>query len=293
MIFCKKTVIVLVIVLVVLFLLFSPLFSGEAYPAGNKYINNSLLNGNIREGEAYVWYLGHSGWAVKTKNHFLIFDYSPMGSIPAELSISNGHIEPFEMKYQNVFIFVSHAHGDHYDPEIWKLEKSIDSVTFIFGWQPEKNKSHNLHITEPRTKKYMDGMEILTIYHEFDGIPEVAYLVKVDGLVIFHAGDHGSTGEILNPLFKDNIDFLSKNSNGIDMAFISQFGSKGGGEVNKGDLYTIEQLKPKVTFPMHRGGGERVYKKFAQEAADKGAKTRFFCVERKGDRFFYQNNMKK
>ena len=37
-------------------------------------------------------------------------------------------------------------------------------------------------------------------------------------------------------------------------------------------------------------GGEQLYKKFAQEATDKGAGTKFYCAERRGDRFFYQNN---
>ena len=27
---------------------------------------------NLEEGGAVVWYLNHSGWAVKTKNHFLM-----------------------------------------------------------------------------------------------------------------------------------------------------------------------------------------------------------------------------
>ena len=29
---------------------------------------------HLREKEAVIWYLGHSGWAIKTVNHFLIFD---------------------------------------------------------------------------------------------------------------------------------------------------------------------------------------------------------------------------
>lgn len=292
MIVGKKMVIVLVILLVVFLILFSPLFAGEAHLMRKTSFNNSPLKEEIREGEAYVWYLGHSGWAVKTKNHLLIFDYSPMGSLPSELSVSNGHISPIEIKDQNVFVFVSHAHGDHYDPEILKWEKSVERITYIFGWQPGNNKSPNLHIAEPQKKMFIGGLEILTIYHEFDGIPEAAYFINVDGLTIFHSGDHGSTGEVLNPLFKKNIDFLAKNSDGIDLAFICQFGSKVGGDVNKGDLYTLEKLRPKATFPMHQGARERFYKKFAQEATDKGAQTKFYCAEKRGDRFFYQNRTK-
>lgn len=293
MIACNKAVIVLIIVLAVLFFLFCPLLAGEVHSTGKGYFNNSPLNEVLKEGEASVWYLGHSGWAVKTKNHLLIFDYSPMGSKSTELSISNGYVIPSEIKDQNVFVFVSHAHADHYDPEILDWENSIENITYIFGWKLREHLKSKIYIVEPRENKRVGGLEILSIYHEFDGIPESAFLLKVDGLVIFHSGDHGSTGEVLNPVFKDNIDFLAKNANGIDIAFISQFGSKKGDAVNRGDLYTIEKLKPRVTFPMHRGGGERLYKKFAQEATENGAKTKFYCAEKRGDRYFYQSNKMK
>ena len=109
----------------------------------------------------------------------------------------------------------------------------------------------------------------------------------MDGLVIFHSGDHGSTGEMLNPKFKANIDYLAEQENQIDLAFISQFGSRTGGQVNNGDLYTIAKLRPKITFPMHQGGGERFYEKFAQEAQQKGARTRIVCAKKQGERFFF------
>ena len=111
--------------------------------------------------------------------------------------------------------------------------------------------------------------------------------MKTDGLVIFHSGDHGSTGEMLNPLFKANIDYLAEQENQIDLAFISQFSSRTGGQVNNGDLYTIAKLRPKITFPMHQGGGERFYEKFAQEAQQKGARTRIVCAKKQGERFFF------
>lgn len=39
---------------------------------------------------------------------------------------------------------------------------------------------------------------------------------------------------------------------------------------------------------MHQSGGERFYKKFAQDAQQKGAKTKVCCAEKQGDKFFYQ-----
>jgi len=248
------------------------------------------LKSDLDEGEAYIWYLGHAGWAIKTKNHLLIFDYvwAPRtGNMPENPSLADGFIDPAEIKDCSVFVFVSHRHGDHFDPMIFEWEKSVKDIRYIFGWETGQNPQYH-YLTEPRTKNTIDGFEIFNINHEFDGIPEGAFLVKGDGLLIFHSGDHGTTGEELNPLFRENIDYLAQQEQQIDLAFISQFGNREGGEVNNGDLYTIEKLGPKVTFPMHQGGGERFYRKFAEEARQKGTKTKVICAEKQGDKFFYQ-----
>jgi len=257
---------------------------------GNSSIESPDLSRDLDEGEALIWYLGHAGWAIKTQNHLLIFDYvwvPRSADIPENPSLADGYIDPEEIKDLDVFVFVSHGHGDHFDPVIFEWEKSVENIRYIFGWKVDTNPRYH-YLTEPRTKRTIDGIEIFNINHAFDGIPEGAFLVKTDGLAIFHSGDHGSTGEKLDPLFKANIDYLSRQGNQIDLAFLSQFGSRAGEEVNNGDLYTIEKLGPQVTFPMHQGGGERFYKRFAQEAQQKGAQTQVICAEKQGDRFFYQ-----
>ena len=267
------------------------LVSGLFQLAGKENLDAPALKSDLKEGEAYIWYLGHAGWAVKTKNHLLIFDYVHVprkGEMPENPSLANGYIDPKEIQDCSVFVFVSHRHGDHFDPMIFEWEKSVENIRYVFGWEADQDSKYH-YLTEPRTSRTIDGFEIFNINHEFDGIPEGAFLVKGDGLVIFHSGDHGTTGEELNPLFKTNIDYLARMENQIDLAFISMFGSRTGGEVNNGDLYTIDKLGPKVTFPMHQGGGERFYKRFAQEARQKGAKTKVYCAVNQGDRFFYQN----
>jgi L-ascorbate metabolism protein UlaG (beta-lactamase superfamily) len=266
------------------------LILGVFHLEGKGNFDNSDLKSDLNEGEALIWYLGHAGWAVKTKNHMLIFDYVSVfrsGKVPENPSLAGGYINPSEIKDCSVFVFVSHRHGDHFDPVIFEWEKSVKNIRYIFGWEEGKNPRYH-YLTEPRTKRTIDGIEIFNINHAFDGIPEAAFLVRGDGLIIFHSGDHGSTGEEIDPLFKANIDYLAQQENQIDLAFISQFGNRTGGNVNNGDLYTMERLGPKVTFPMHQGGGERFYKKFAQGAQRKGARTQVICAKKQGDRFFYK-----
>ena len=48
----------------------------------------------LAAGQAVVWYLGHSGWAVKTRNHLLVFDYWKSDAAPDEPALANGAIQP-------------------------------------------------------------------------------------------------------------------------------------------------------------------------------------------------------
>lgn len=245
-----------------------------------------LLEKNLEEKEAIIWYLGHSGWTIKTKNHLLIFDYVGTGRKPAELSLTNGHINSSEIKDQHVFIFVTHEHADHYSRTIFDWKKSVRDITYIFGWQA--GTGPNYVCIEPRERKKVDDIEILTIASTDAG---VGFLIKVDGVVIFHAGDHAHWGGSMDPFTKE-IDYLAKSEKEFDIVFLAITTGMGQRRksITNGVFYGIEKLLPKVMFPMHAGGKEHLYKEFAQEAAKKEFKTSVHYPENKGDRFFYQNS---
>ncbi len=228
-------------------------------------------------GQAVIWYLYHSGWAVKTQNHFLIFDYSEPPSLPPERSLASGIISADEISGQNVTVFISHSHSDHYDPVIDKWRAAIPRIKYVWGW-PDAGFAEDVHFGAGRQKSNSDGLEGLNIHHEFDGIPESAFLLKVDGLTIFFAGDHGHSKGLENPVFESNLDYLVKQAPGLDLFFTPTFG---------GEMSAIEILKPRAVFPMHDGGREGQYKKFADRLKKTGYKISVGAASRGGDVFFY------
>jgi len=244
----------------------------------------------LAEGEAIVTYLDHAGWAVRTKSRLLVFDYWEREPPRGERSLASGYISPGEQRDERVVVFVSHAHGDHWDPVVLGWPGIIGDVTYMFGWEAPANRAIH-RLTQPRAVFTDDGLEVRTVNHDFDGIPEVAFLVTVDGLVIYHSGDHGSVSDDPNPVFKDNVDYLAEATARVDLAFMSVFGRRGGGAVNGGDRYAIERLRPKVTFPMHQGGNEGFYAEFASEARRLGLPTRVQPVQRRGDTYLYAGGM--
>lgn len=253
-------------------------------------MSHGTVDQELSEGEAIVWYLGHSGWAVKTQNHFLIFDYweagypaPPGGGIekPDDASLAKGYIEPSEIANENVYVFVSHAHSDHFDKAIFAWEKSITKITYIFGWKASENPEY-VHMTDPRGHKNLGDLEIHTVSHQFDDIPEVAFLITVDGVVIYHAGDHACGSEGCMDQFIENLSYLSGLEKTVDIAFHPTFG---------GEYRMLEKLSPRVMFPMHGGGREHEYKKFAVQAGARGVKAQIVSAEKKGDEFTFGNGL--
>ena len=238
--------------------------------------------------EAQIWFLGHAGWAVRTTNHLLIFDYWEEQAPPALPSLSNGFIDADEIRNTSVVVFVTHSHGDHFDPVIFEWESQLPDVTYVFGWDASDNPNH-LCLTEERDVQTIDDIRISTINHSFDNIPEVAFLVEVDGLTIFHSGDHGSVGDQLNPVFQNNIDYLADRIETVDIAFLSIFGRRGGGVVNLGDRYTVERLRPKVTLPMHREADAQAYADWIEAMQQWETGTNLAYATNRGDRFRYHD----
>jgi len=250
-----------------------------------------LLQKEFKPGSALVWYLWHSGWAIKTSNHLLIFDYYKNSTPPDTPLLANGSINPEEIKDLNVTVFVSHSHGDHYTPAIFDWKKDVKNITYVMGFKPE-NQNGYIYMG-PRETKTITGMEITTIESNDSG---VAFFVKVDDVNIFHSGDHANRKQDFSGPFKKEIEFLADKGLKPDIFFAPVSGCGFGDleAVKKGVFYTIKKLSPHVIVPMHAGGNADKYMEFAKETKAAGFDTQICCAGHDGDWFFvHQGSVKK
>jgi L-ascorbate metabolism protein UlaG (beta-lactamase superfamily) len=207
----------------------------------------------------------------------LIFDYTEPPSPPHGRSLATGYIVPSEISYQNVTVFVSHSHSDHYSPLIQDWRTAVKKIRYVWGWE-EGGSPTDVHFGRERRSVAADGLEILNIHHDFDGIPGSAFLVKADGLTILHAGDHGHSRGMENPVFKENILYLAEQAPRLDIFFTPTFG---------GEIEALRTLRPRAVFPMHDGGREHQYSKFAQKIKALGLDVEVGAAEKMGARFLY------
>ena len=257
------------------------LFTNGASNENMPYKKTEGLKKEITTGEAFVWYLNHSGWAVKTKNHLLVFDYWQQNEGSNTPSINNGRINAEEISNQNVLVFASHNHQDHYNPEIFQWSKSVKNINYVIGF--ETGDCEEYSYIPSRESKTIDGVKITAIPSTDSG---EGFMVEVDGVTIYHPGDHAKRFQDGDKAFSDEIDFLAKQYSSIDIAFVPITGCsfRDKKALNSGNDYVIEKFKPCLVLPMHGSGNENKYKEYAEERNNPAYKF----VSNRGERLFYQ-----
>ena len=241
---------------------------------------------DLESGQATVWYLGNSGWAVRTSERLLVFDYVPAGPRSDESSLLNGAVCPEDLSNLPVTVFVTHSHNDHFSAEILGWRDSAPDLTIVAGgtWCD----APGVVAIEGRSRLSLDGIEIHTIPSTDSG---VAFLVEVDGLRLYHAGDHVSRVLPLEPAFSEEIDRLTSLSDKVDIAFLPVFGcgfpSRDG--VLEGARYTMDRLRPATVFPMHVGWTSTFYREFVERAAQWETGADVVAPDVPGDRFLYKD----
>ena len=125
-----------------------------------------------------ITYIAHSGFLVELAETALLFDYYE-GSIP-EIG-----------KEKALFVFASHRHPDHFNPEIFKLSEGRENVTYVLSYDiwksrvPEALQGQTIHL-KPHKAWEQNGVKVETLKSTDEG---VAFLAEAEGKVIYHAGD--------------------------------------------------------------------------------------------------------
>lgn len=133
-----------------------------------------------------ITYIGHSGFLVETEKSLLLFDYYT-GEIP-QLA-----------QEKPLYVFVSHRHGDHFNPKIFHLADIHAGTQFLLSfdirltpagkkrWGIEENKPDQIISMKANETYEIPGLGMVETFKSTD--EGVAFLVTEGDHTIFHAGD--------------------------------------------------------------------------------------------------------
>ncbi len=205
--------------------------------------------------KAEITYLDNSGFAVKTQNHFFIFDCWNTQSAGGARGLAGGVIDPEEIKTQNVFVFVSHAHADHFNPMIFKWKETVAKIHYIVS--SDVRRAPDALIVSAGQEYALEDVSIKTLRSTDAG---VAFLIQADGLTIYHAGDlnwwhwEGEDPQWNADMARDyqkEINLLAGEK--IDIAFVP-VDPRLDNSLLWGLTYFMDAAGARVVFPMHYGG---------------------------------------
>ena len=201
-----------------------------------------------------VDYLGHSGFLVETQTALLLFDYykGPL-KLAAERADQTG---------KPMYVFASHVHGDHFNPEIFSLEAEGRKITYVLAFDIRGNKkipgkvAGEIHYLDADQTVEIAGLgTVETLKSTDEGV--AFFITDTSGNVIYHAGDlHWWDWEGEDQEWLDGVEALYKQEIGriagrkIDLAFVV-LDDRLEQNYAEGMTYFLQQCEAEMVFPMH------------------------------------------
>jgi hypothetical protein len=268
---------------------------GEINP---KYFGFSpYLKEALEEGEAYTWYMGSSGYAVKTRSQFLLFNYYAGGNQPDDLRLSNGRVNLDEITDCRTTVFAGSPHHAHHHPEEYNSwQKTHENITFVYSFKDTLGRNPRyfkdvegpdyIYLPDGETKT-IQGITVETIPASGFGPPGSGFLVEADGVVVFFGGNHLLGDESQMEAFRKPIDTLKQRGVEIDLLILP--GNFAWGRIFpinlEGADYAVKTLKPKAYLASGGDSTEFVLLEVAGALEKYKEHTQIFCPEHKGDMF--------
>lgn len=251
----------------------------------------------MSEKEVLITYLYNSGFAVEIGERVLIFDYfldSPIGET-RKLTTGVASLEDFVAK-KSVTFFVSHSHYDHFNPKILRWRRQREDINYVLSTDIKMGK-YATHLA-PGDVSFVSDMKVSAFPSIDDG---VCYLVEVDGISIFHAGDLNLWHKKLDAT--DESDQLEKfayrkakyaflyalkgiKGHKIDIAFFPVDPRIGSG-YDAGAIQFAQIFHPKLFVPMHFAKRYDVCEALVKKANIPNMEV--FCIGARGQQYMYHD----
>jgi L-ascorbate metabolism protein UlaG (beta-lactamase superfamily) len=221
----------------------------------------------MKESTVRINYLFHSGFIVETEKHLLIFDYYKDTVEKGEKNRENGAIGLSELKSpKDIFVFSSHNHHDHFNPVIMDWSAIRPDIKYILDSDIKADTKNSNIYTMAVYEELLIGDVMIKSFGSTD--IGISFLVKIDGVAIFHAGDLNwwywwdDTKEEIDKaskMFKNEIDRIKGEK--IDIAFFP-VDPRLEHSYSLGGQYFISEITPKLFIPMHFGEDFEVTQRF-------------------------------
>lgn len=235
-----------------------------------------------------IQFVKHSCFAVTMPSATLIFDYS-RGGVP--------ELDP----QLPVYVFISHAHGDHFNPEVIDEVRNYPSVTFIVSSDiPEKDReAMKKRASHDRKFVYVGADEraefpeltVRTLKSTDEG---VAFVIEIDRKKIYFAGDlhwwtwEGESDEAEEAMKQAFIREMDKiKDEHFDLAFLV-LDPRQEDRYWWGFDYFMKNVGASHAFPMHSWGKYKLVENLIADPCSETYRKNIIPVHQSGEIFMVE-----
>ena len=238
-------------------------------------------------------YIYHSGFAIEAEGFSLLFDYFK----DSDLDPAKGYVHTRLLRREGpLYVLASHFHPDHFNPAVLRWQEQKADIHYLFSRDILKHKRAKAEdaIYLRKGEQYVDERLRVTACGSTD--VGVSFLVELNGLKIFHAGDlnnwhweEESTPQEIAQMegdFKKELNDLAKLAPQLDLAMFP-VDPRIGGDYMRGARQFLNRIPTRCFVPMHFWGQPQKIVPFGVYAESKG--TRFVLLGELGDEFELRN----
>jgi len=231
-------------------------------------------------------YIFHSGFLIEAEGFSILIDYyKDTGFSPRD-----GYVHKELLKRtERLYILSSHAHPDHFNPEILQWQKEREDIQYIFS--RDILRAHKATTEDAlflmKGEEYRDEKLYIKAFGSTD--IGISFLIEAEGKKIFHAGDLNnwhwkdeSTPDEIAVAERDylkELELLAQTTEQLDIAFFP-VDPRLGSDYARGAEQFIDRIKVQLLVPMHFGEYYNKLAPFREYAEKKG--VQFMDLKEKG-----------
>ena len=206
-----------------------------------------------------ITYLNHSGFLLEWPECYWIFD-----NYKGESPVLDAE--------KDIYVFCSHSHHDHFNPEIFQLLKDYPKVRYVFADEMREAckeiDAAEIHYLKDYADVTINGLKIHALKSTDMGC---AFVIEYDGYTVYHAGDlhwwywdgeDPDWNAQMTEDYKKEIEYLKGRT--LDIAF-TPLDPRQGKEYALGMNYLLNTAEVKHVFPMHCWEDISIIDKYLQE----------------------------
>lgn len=223
-----------------------------------------------------ITYIYHDCFLIESRTCALLFDYWHNPAVDSDLCKDKlPDILCLISPEKPIYIFVSHFHKDHYNPQIFSWSRHRQNIRYIISADVRRHARHILRpdsvykgfkpdpaIVFPLSKggKYEDSIVDVRAFGSTDVGNSYAVCVKNCGKTVFHAGDlncwawrdESEPDEVASAekAFRSELDFILRDFKEFDVAMFPVDSRVGSGYA-QGAYEFVRKFCVKMFIPMH------------------------------------------